>query len=60
MHRANRPPLMKHIRVEAEGSIIEPLRLLRPRAFEATEAPNAFYRPGTPSSAVHLDGSGEF
>lgn len=36
------------------------LRLLRPRAFEATEAPNAFFRGGTHGpSSVHLDGPGE-
>jgi MFS family permease len=35
-------------------------RLLRPRAFDATEAPVSFATAGEPSPAVKLEGGGEF
>ncbi|QRK11109.1 MFS transporter [Archangium violaceum] len=41
-------------------ALVLTLRLLRPRAFEATEAPSAFLRPGQQSPAVQLEGSGDF
>ncbi|PTL77100.1 MFS transporter [Vitiosangium sp. GDMCC 1.1324] len=41
-------------------ALVLTLRLLRPRAFEATEAPSEFYRPGSPSPSAQLEGPGEF
>jgi predicted MFS family arabinose efflux permease len=41
-------------------ALVLTLRLLRPRAFDATEAPRELVPAGAPSPSVHLEGPGDF
>ncbi len=41
-------------------ALVLTLRLLRPRVFDATEAPSQLVPAGAPSPSVHLEGPGDF